>query len=477
MTTEELFTNPVLVGSGTYGNVYRVEDGDGNRLAVKENLLEGETDFNGAIKEADLLVRLKGHPHIVGLKGIRKGCPFHNPTKTKDKKDSLYFILEYIPYDLHSMISRLPSANLGKYMAQILLGLEYMHGQGLAHRDIKPCNILWDKKNGAMKLCDFGLSRPLDRQGDTTPRVITCWYRAPEVVDCRPYDTKADMWSVGLVFAEMIKGEALFKGATDDSRSLSRMIQRYQNLTIDKLLTILDLPSDHPFYLWDFHYRKRFLEMLVGLLQVDPDNRWTATRCLDSAFFISHASLIDRTREEHPIPHLEYRRRICPTQAREDGLNVACTLFNQRRETDWYRHRIVFTSIDLYDRYLCYLHDKGMVTCDKMVAEIRYLVCLYVAIKYHLSLYTPPSIVSLLLENKSRQILSLPQELGECHRPTLHATLAAIEEELLFKVLKFRVYQPTPFCLSRRLDDGQVKKLLETMRSLNGDYDVRELTQ
>ena len=65
-----------------------------------------------------------------------------------------------------------------------------------------------------MKICDFGLARHLEGQGEEnvlTEGVATRWYRAPEVLmGCNDYDSKADIWSVGCIFAEMLIKAPLF---------------------------------------------------------------------------------------------------------------------------------------------------------------------------------------------------------------------------------------------------------------------------
>jgi serine/threonine protein kinase len=480
MSTDSLLEDPVIVGAGTYGNVYRATNYKGEYVAVKQNLLEKEIDFIGSIKEADILVRLRGHPNIVSLKSLSMGSPLAKRNKPERgvKEDDLFFVLEYLGSDLHNLLnsSHYNWSRIGNYITQILLAVEYMHGQSIAHRDIKPSNILWDRKRDILKLCDFGMSRTMDNQGDGSPRVVTCWYRAPEIINGQPYDTRSDMWSVGLVIAEMLTRQAILKGATDNDRRLARHIEKFKDLTSDKLLTILDLPFDHPLFSWDHHYRIRFLDMLVGLLQIDPSRRWTATKCLNSPFFIPYSTLIKETRTNHPIKVPDYRRRIIPGRVRECGLNIAYTLFNYRSNLDWYRHRIVFMAIDLFDRYLCYLADKGTPSHNELVAELRFMVCLYVSVKYHLTMSIPPSFYELVDIDKVRRIIELStDELGECRDERIDAVIAKMERELLADVLRFHVYHPTPFCLRERMDDAQVKNLLLALGNVPVEYDIREI--
>lgn len=101
-------------------------------------------------------------------------------------------------------------------MSQLLRGLQHIHQNGILHRDIKGANLLVNNK-GELKITDFGLSREMNNEANKyTNRVVTRWYRAPELLlgsDC--YDQSIDIWSVGLIFAELITNEPLFPGTSE----------------------------------------------------------------------------------------------------------------------------------------------------------------------------------------------------------------------------------------------------------------------
>lgn len=135
-----------------------------------------------SVREIKVLKKLSDHPNIVKLEEI-----------VRSKGHSVYLVFEFLEFDLHKVIGRkqviFTKLQLKYIFRQILEGLAYMHKNRLLHRDIKGGNILISDE-GIVKLADFGLARdmiPDQGQGMEksmqryTPRVVTRWYRAPEI--------------------------------------------------------------------------------------------------------------------------------------------------------------------------------------------------------------------------------------------------------------------------------------------------------
>ena len=113
---------------------------------------------------------------------------------------------------------------------QLLCGLGHLHGHGIAHRDVKPANLLVDSRC-RLKLCDLGIARRLRRpaavpRGEDarfTDYVATRWYRAPELLlGGRGYTLKVDTWAAGCVVAEMLARRPVFR-ADDPAGMLLRI--------------------------------------------------------------------------------------------------------------------------------------------------------------------------------------------------------------------------------------------------------------
>lgn len=210
------------VGEGTYGEVFMARSRDDSSLvALKKVKLEGEREGFPitAIREIKILKSLN-HDNVINMKEI----------VTSKNKSSIYMVFEYMDHDLTGLAGRegikFSIPQIKCYMQQLLTGLNYCHLNNILHRDIKGANLLIDN-NGVLKLADFGLARScaLENSRALTNRVITLWYRPPELLlGTQAYGPAVDTWSAGCIFAELLLGKPILQvRVSPDTRSSFRV--------------------------------------------------------------------------------------------------------------------------------------------------------------------------------------------------------------------------------------------------------------
>ncbi|CAL0302288.1 unnamed protein product [Lupinus luteus] len=198
-----------LIGCGAFGHVYVGMNLDsGELLAVKQVLIAASSaskeKAQAHIKELEEEVKLLkdlSHPNIVRYLG------------TVREEDTLNILLEFVPGgSISSLLGKFgsfPEAVIRTYTKQILVGLEYLHKNGIMHRDIKGANILVDNK-GCIKLADFGASKQVVELATISGAKSmkgTPYWMAPEVILQTGHSFSADIWSVGCTVIEMATGK------------------------------------------------------------------------------------------------------------------------------------------------------------------------------------------------------------------------------------------------------------------------------
>lgn len=177
-----------------------------------------------AMREIKLLKQLN-HPNIVNLVEIVTSGPAafnigSSTTASKDNRGQVYLVFDYAEHDLQGVLEKgieFTKPQVKCLIKQLVQGMAYLHERGVMHRDIKGGNLLLTK-SGVLKIADFGLAREFRKVNSRhfTTKVVTRWYRAPELILQQTLYTEAiDIWSVGCFVAEMFIGKPLFPGKSE----------------------------------------------------------------------------------------------------------------------------------------------------------------------------------------------------------------------------------------------------------------------
>nr|XP_030705272.1 cyclin-dependent kinase 10 isoform X3 [Globicephala melas] len=290
------------IGEGTYGIVYRARDTQTDEIvALKKVRMDKEKDGVpiSSLREITLLLRLR-HPNIVELKEVVVGNHLERSSASCCRC---------------SGASSTCTGTSSSTVSREALVFSF------CHRDLKVSNLLMTDK-GCVKTADFGLARaygiPLKPM---TPKVVTLWYRAPELLlGTTTQTTSIDMWAVGCILAELLAHKPLLPGASEIHQ-------------VDLIVQLLGTPSEN---IWpgfsqlplvsQYSLRKQpynnlkhkfpwlseaGLRLLNLLFMYDPKKRATAGDCLESSYFKEKP-----LRESPPPPGRRLAGGPCPCRGR-----------------------------------------------------------------------------------------------------------------------------------------------------------------
>ena len=256
---------------------------------MKKNAEYREGMGPDAIRECKHLRELS-HPNVINLVSV-----------FSSKDQNINLVLEFLPLgDLEQLIKdheniRYGAADIKAWMGMLSRAVHFCHSNFVLHRDIKPNNLLI-AANGEVKLADFGLARSFaDPYRQMTSNVITSWYRPPELFfGARHYSGAVDIWSVGLVFAELIiRTPYIAAGSDNAAEQISLICQAVGTPTEENWPGVTQLPTymvpSPPTPLQSLgHYLSTFgtagaegVDLLMKMLVLDPRNRITAQEVLE----------------------------------------------------------------------------------------------------------------------------------------------------------------------------------------------------
>ncbi|XP_075287249.1 serine/threonine-protein kinase 36 isoform X2 [Opisthocomus hoazin] len=261
-----------MVGEGSFGRVYkgrRKHSAQVVALKFIPKVGRSEKELKNLQREIEIMRGLH-HPNIIQM------------LDSFETDKEVVVVTDYAEGELFQILEddgSLPEDQVQTIAAQLVSALYYLHSHRILHRDMKPQNILLGK-DGVVKLCDFGFARAMSIHTMVLTSIKgTPLYMSPELVEERPYDHTADLWSVGCILYELFVGTPPF----------------YTSSIFQLVSLIVKDPVK-----WPAAISPVFKSFLQGLLMKDPRQRLSWPELLSHPFIAGRVTVIDDT-EEHGI--------------------------------------------------------------------------------------------------------------------------------------------------------------------------------
>uniref|UniRef100_A0A2P2JPP8 non-specific serine/threonine protein kinase n=5 Tax=Rhizophora mucronata TaxID=61149 RepID=A0A2P2JPP8_RHIMU len=194
------------IASGSYGDLHKGTF-CGQDVAIKVLMTEHLNDkLRREFAQEVFIMRKVRHTNVVQFIGACTRPP------------SLCIVTEFMSggsmYDfLHKQKGVLSLPSLLRVAIDVSNGMNYLHENNIMHRDLKAANLLMDE-NGVVKVADFGVARVKNQSGVMTAETGTYRWMAPEVIEHKPYDHKADVFSFGILLWELLTGKLPYEHLT-----------------------------------------------------------------------------------------------------------------------------------------------------------------------------------------------------------------------------------------------------------------------
>ena len=266
-----------LIGKGSYGEVFLIKSLQTEKeYALKETVItkDKEIFLYFSMNEINILSKLE-NPYIISLK-----CAFK--TQIDEQTEKLDIIMEYVDNgDLNQLITKykddeeiFPEARLLNWLFQLCLALLCLKENEIIHRDIKPSNIFL-MQDDTIKLGDFGISKKVTISNEAKIYVGTPIYTSPEIIQKKIYSYKADIWSLGVTFIQLIS--LRFPFVAEDNENINDYIlnKRFNEKILNKDKTDFNEKIKK-------NYSKEFLDLINQMVSINPDDRPSAKEILNN---------------------------------------------------------------------------------------------------------------------------------------------------------------------------------------------------
>jgi len=246
-----------LLGSGNFSKVHLgIEKKTQQKWAIK--IIDKKLVETTRLENEIQILKRVAHVNIIALKDV-----FESSSK-------LYLVMELVTggelFNKIVEIGAYTEQTAKEIVRQILEGVKYLHSLSIAHRDLKPTNLLLkSSEDSEIKIADFGLSKILGPDSMMQTACGTPIYVAPEVLKGEGYDKEVDLWSVGVIMYILLCG---FPPFFDDGENMGQLFEQ-----------IMAGDFDFPDPYWT-DIDESAKDLIEHLLRVEPSKRYTADQAL-----------------------------------------------------------------------------------------------------------------------------------------------------------------------------------------------------
>ncbi|XP_048839646.1 serine/threonine-protein kinase 36 isoform X1 [Brienomyrus brachyistius] len=262
-----------MIGEGSFGRVYKGRKKfSGQVVALKfiPKVGRSEKELRSLKREIDIMRDLR-HPNVILL------------LDSFETEREVVVVTEYAEGELFQILEddgSLPESQVRVIACQLVSALYYLHSHRILHRDMKPQNILLGK-GGRVKLCDFGFARAMSMSTLVLTSIKgTPLYMSPELVEEKPYDHTADLWSLGCILYELHTGAPPF----------------YTNSIFQLVQLIIRDPVK-----WPGSMSPDCMSFLKGLLTKDPQKRLSWPDLLEHPFVADGVLVLADSSPDNPL--------------------------------------------------------------------------------------------------------------------------------------------------------------------------------
>jgi len=284
------------IGEGAYGKIYKVKNKQSGDIRAMKQITKTKITDMGKFQTEIKILSMLDHPNIVRLFEVIEDDKYYNLLEELCTGGELL---------TRAKNNQLKEKDIARIFNQIMSGVAYIHGMGIAHRDLKLENILFssEKPSSPIKIIDFGFSVFLgknnenskDKETETEKKTVykrlkskvgTLYYISPEIIKGN-YDEKCDIWACGVILYILLAGYPPFNGNTDK--------EVYNQITNIKL----DFEKER------WKNISKYAKELIKNMLTPAKNRFTAKQVLSSKWL--EVKLKDDI-DENISTALDYRR-------------------------------------------------------------------------------------------------------------------------------------------------------------------------